>query len=70
MSATEVLGLLLVGQGVLLLVAIRVMRTFGIYAEMIVKTHKQNLVIRENLALQQNRETIEYILSNPTEREA
>lgn len=63
------LGAIVIGQGILLLVAIRVMRTFGAYAEMIVTAHQSNLLLRQKLAVQENELAIREVL-HQKEREA
>lgn len=53
---------LLVGQGLIAAVLLRIMKTFGIYAETLLATHRQNVEIRKNLAIQDNERTIDHIL--------
>lgn len=68
MSATDIAGLVVIGQGILLLIAFRFLRTFGVYAQILLETHKQNLLIRQLLAIQENELAIRAILQR--EREA
>lgn len=65
----EIAGAIVIGQGILLLIAIRLLRTFGVYAEMLMETHKQNIQIRLNLATQENEMAIRQMNSHK-EREA
>lgn len=44
----------LLGQGLIALVLLKVMKTFGVYAESLLYTHQQNLQIRINLAKMEN----------------
>lgn len=58
---------IVVGQGIIAIILLRVMKTFGVYAETLIAAQKQNLEIRRNLAIQQNEMVIQEILkhSNP-----
>lgn len=42
------------GQGLIAVVFLRILKTFGVYAESLLYTHQQNLEIRKNLAQQEN----------------
>lgn len=44
---------IVISQGIIALVLLRIMKTFGVYAESLLYTHQQNLAIRQNLALQE-----------------
>ena len=57
-----VAALLLVGQGLIAIVLLRIMTTFGVYAESLLATHHQNVEIRKNLAIQENEHSIDHIL--------
>lgn len=54
MMQTWVAVSLIIAQGLIVIVLLRIMRTFGVYAETLLSTHRQNLKIRENLAIQEN----------------
>lgn len=45
---------IIIGQIVIAAVLWKIMRTFGAYTETLILTHRQNLKIRENLAIQEN----------------
>lgn len=45
---------LIIGQILIVAVLWKIMRTFGAYTETLVATHRQNLKIRENIAIQEN----------------
>ena len=45
---------LLLGQGVFLIVAFYILRAFGVYVETMLSTQRQNLKIRENMAIMEN----------------
>lgn len=45
---------IVVGQGLIAIVFLRILKTFGVYAESLLYTHQQNLEIRKNLARQEN----------------
>ena len=70
MTPFEQAGILLIGQGVIVLALLRVVRTFGIYTERLVKTHDQNVILRYNIAAQQSEDAIRYLVDHPQEREA
>jgi hypothetical protein len=45
---------IVISQGIIALVLLRIMKTFGVYAESLLYTHQQNLAIRQNLATQES----------------
>jgi hypothetical protein len=45
---------IVLGQGLIAVVFLRILKTFGVYAESLLYTHQQNLEIRKNLAQQEN----------------
>lgn len=53
---------IVIGQGIFLLIALRILRAFGAYVDVLVETHKQNITIRGNIAAQQNENAITEIL--------
>lgn len=63
-----VAGILLIGQTLLVLTLIRVVRTFGVYTDRLLATHYQNVHLRKNIAIQQNEEAIRFLTDHSTER--
>ena len=53
---------IVLGQALIAIVLLKVMRTFGIYAESLLYTHQQNIEIRKHLAEQQNDIAMQEIL--------
>lgn len=58
---------LFIGQGVIAVVLLKALKTFGVYAENLIATQRQNLLIRRNLAIQQNEYIIDVILKREKE---
>lgn len=51
---TWVAACLLIGQGIFLLVAVRILKAFGVYVDVLLATQAKNIDIRRNMALQEN----------------
>lgn len=61
-----VVSSLVISQGILALVLLRIMKTFGVYAESLRYTHQQILAIRQNLAMQENEIAVREALRRTT----
>ena len=53
---------IVIGQGIFLLIALKILKAFGVYVEVIVSAQRQNLKIRENMAIQENDRAIAEVL--------
>jgi hypothetical protein len=52
---------IVVGQGVFLLVALRILRAFGAYVDVLLSAQSENLTIRLNMAAQENERAIMHL---------
>lgn len=62
MTLFWIIAILLIGQGLLAITLVKVVRTLGVYTERLTLTHQQNLQMRQNLATIENEIAIRAML--------